>query len=64
MNHAETGMLAANVDGVVLIVRANRTKREVLTKAEKLVRFGGGRVIGTVLNRRSFPIPEAIYKRL
>lgn len=61
---AESGILASTVDGTVLIVRANRTKREVLIKAEKMVRFGGGSVIGTVLNRRTFPIPDAIYKRL
>ena len=61
---AEMGMLAPTVDGVVLVIRANRTKREVVAKAEKLVRFSGGSVIGTVLNRRSFPIPDAIYRRL
>lgn len=64
LGHAEPGIVAATVDGTVLIVRANRTKREVLMKAEKMVRFGGGSVIGTVLNRRTFPIPDAIYKRL
>ncbi len=64
LGNAESGILSASVDGTVLVVRANRTKREVLAKAEKLVRFGGGAVIGTVLNRRTFPIPDAIYKRL
>ena len=61
---AETSMLAPSVDGVVLVIRANRTKREVVAKAEKLIRFSGGSVIGTVLNRRTFPIPDAIYRRL
>jgi capsular exopolysaccharide synthesis family protein len=64
LGHAEASMLASTVDGVVLVVRANRTKREVLAKAEKLVRFSGGSVIGTVLNRRRYPIPESVYKRL
>jgi len=64
LNHAETSMLAGYADGVVLIVRANRTKREVLLKADKLMRFSGGRLIGTVLNRRTFPIPDSIYRRL
>jgi hypothetical protein len=45
-------------------VRAGKTKREVLSKAEKLIRFSGGRVIGSVLNRRVFHIPDQIYKRL
>jgi len=64
LGNAETSMLAGTADGVVLIVRANRTKREVLAKAEKLIRFSGGRVIGSVLNRRRYPIPDSIYKRL
>lgn len=64
LGNAETSMLAATADGAVLVVRAHKTKREVLVKAEKLVRFSGGSVIGTVLNRRKFPIPESIYKRL
>ncbi len=64
LSNAETSMVAAGVDGVILIVRSGKTKREVLMKAEKLIRFSGGRVIGSVLNRREFPIPEAIYKRL
>jgi len=62
--HAETSMLSSSVDGVVLIVRSGKTKREVLLKAEKLIRFSGGRVIGSVLNRRQYPIPDSIYKRL
>lgn len=64
LGYAETSMLASTVDGVVLVVRANKTKREVLAKAEKLVRFSGGTVIGTVLNRRRYPIPDPLYKRL
>lgn len=64
LSNAETSMMSASVDGVVLIVRAGKTKREVLSKAEKLIRFSGGRVIGSVLNRRVFHIPDQIYKRL
>lgn len=64
LGHAETSMLSGYVDGVVLVVRANRTKREVLQKADKVIRFSGGTVVGTVLNRRTFPIPDSIYRRL
>jgi hypothetical protein len=28
------------------------------------LRASGGRVLGTVLNNRTFPIPEAIYRLL
>lgn len=64
LTSSETGQIAATTDGAVLVVRAHRTKREVLGKAEKMIRFGGGKVIGTVLNRRHFPIPDPIYRRL
>lgn len=64
LTQAETSQIAATTDGAVLVVRAHRTKREVLSKAEKMIRFSGGKVIGTVLNRRHFPIPDPIYRRL
>ncbi len=64
LTSAETAQVAATVHGTVLVVRAHRTKREVLAKADKMIRLGGGTVVGSVLNRRHFPIPEAIYRRL
>ena len=64
LGQVEASLLAPNVDGTVLVVRANHTKREVLAKAEAEIRSHGGRVIGSILNRRTFPIPAAVYKRL
>jgi len=64
LGQSETSQVAGSVDGTVLVVRAHRTKREVLSKAEKMIRFSGGKVIGTVLNRRHYPIPDPIYRRL
>ncbi len=64
LGQVEASLLAPSVDGTVLVVRANRTKREVLAKAEKEIRSHGGRVVGSILNRRTFPIPDAVYRRL
>lgn len=64
LGQVEAALLAPSVDGTVLIVRANHTKREVLAKAEAEIRSHGGRVVGSILNRRTFPIPEAVYRRL
>lgn len=51
-------------DGVVLILEANSTRREVaLTIAENL-RAAGVRILGAVLNKRTFPIPERLYQLL
>jgi capsular exopolysaccharide synthesis family protein len=64
LGQVEASLLAPNVDGTVLVVRANHTKREVLAKAEAEIRSHGGRVVGSILNRRTFPIPAAVYRRL
>lgn len=54
----------AGGDGVVLVVRAGKTNREVAGRAVETVRHVGGRVLGVILNRREFPIPDFIYRRL
>jgi len=56
--------LAALADGAVMVVRAGRTKRPVLARAVDLLRKGGARVVGSVLNGRQHEIPEFIYRRI
>ncbi len=51
-------------DGVVLVIRAAKTNRQVATRACDTVRVIGGRILGVVLNRREFPIPDFLYRRL
>ncbi len=51
-------------DGVVLVIRASKTNRQVANRACDTVRVIGGRILGVVLNRRDFPIPELLYRRL
>lgn len=60
----DSASLAGQVDGVVLVVQAGRTKRPVLTRAADLLRKAGARVLGSVLNRRVLEIPEFIYRRI
>jgi Mrp family chromosome partitioning ATPase len=56
--------IAALADGVVLVVQAGVAKRPVVARAAELLRRGGARVLGTVLNRRRLEIPEFIYRRI
>ena len=56
--------LGAMADGVVIVVRAGRTKRPVLSRSVDLLRRAGGRMLGIVLNRRRLEIPEFIYRRI
>jgi capsular exopolysaccharide synthesis family protein len=60
----ETSIIASLVNGVVMIIHAGRTKREVIKRAMLTVEKLDGRFIGTVLNRKRYYIPEAIYKRV
>jgi len=60
----EGGVLCSRVDSVILVVRHGSTKREVVKVAADMIARAGGRVLGVVFNRRRFPIPEFLYKRL
>ena len=50
-------------DGVVLVVEANSTRREIVREVMEELRIVGTRVLGVVLNNRTFPIPDAIYQK-
>jgi len=60
----ETSILSPQMDGVVLVVRAGKTKREVIKRAMMMLNKQGGNLIGSVLNRKRYYIPEFIYKRV
>ncbi len=60
----ETALIAAEVDGVVLVVRAGKTKREVIQRSVQRLQKYHARVLGVVMNRQQYIIPEFIYRRL
>ena len=62
--HSETALLGHLCDGVVLVVQANSTRRLAALKVKESLRCAKVRLLGAVLTERTFPIPEAIYKRL
>ena len=51
-------------DGVVLVLKANASRKETARQAVQDLQSGNAKVLGAVLNQRQFPIPEALYKRL
>jgi capsular exopolysaccharide synthesis family protein len=51
-------------DGVVVVLEAESTRREAARVAVENLRASGIPVLGAVLNKRTFPIPERIYRRL
>ena len=52
------------MDGVVIVIEAGKTREQVAVRAKKELEEAGGKVLGVVLNKRKFYIPEWIYKRL
>jgi Mrp family chromosome partitioning ATPase len=51
-------------DGIVLVVEANATRREAVREVMEELQVTGTRVLGVVLNNRTFPIPDAVYNKL
>jgi MinD-like ATPase involved in chromosome partitioning or flagellar assembly len=57
-------VLGQEADGVVLVLEANFTRRVAARRAKQTLEAGNARVLGTVLNNRTFPIPQKIYRVL
>ena len=56
--------LASLCDNISLIVDAEHSHREVVKQAKKKLTQLNANVLGVVLNKRRFPIPEWIYRAL
>ncbi|PYX63465.1 MAG: hypothetical protein DMG74_16925 [Acidobacteria bacterium] len=57
-------VLGASADGVILVLKAHSSRRQAARKAVSDLRAANAQVLGAVLNQRTFPIPESIYKKL
>ena len=57
-------VLGAATDGLVMVLKANSSRRESARTAIQDLRAAKVRVLGAVLNQRTFPIPQAIYEKL
>jgi Mrp family chromosome partitioning ATPase len=51
-------------DGVVLVLKANSSRRDSTREMVQQFEASNVRMLGAVLNQRTFPIPEQIYNRL
>lgn len=60
----ETTTLCDKVDAVVMVVKHGGTRREVVRRSKDMIERAGGKLLGVVLNKRKFPIPEFLYRRL
>ncbi len=51
-------------DGLVLVLEANSTRREAAARVTENWRAAQIKILGAVLNKRTFPIPETFYNLL
>ncbi|MCX5909194.1 MAG: CpsD/CapB family tyrosine-protein kinase [Deltaproteobacteria bacterium] len=56
--------LAGKVDGVVMVVMAEKTRWEVAQNMKRKLESSNGKILGVVLNKRRYRVPKWLYKRL
>ena len=56
--------LGQMTDGLILVLEANSTRREAALQVAEGLRAANIRILGAVLNKRTFPIPETLYNKL
>jgi uncharacterized protein involved in exopolysaccharide biosynthesis/Mrp family chromosome partitioning ATPase len=56
--------LASQVNGVILVVEAEKVRWEVARQAKEFLGQTNANIFGAVLNKRQFHIPEWMYRRL
>jgi Mrp family chromosome partitioning ATPase len=62
--YADALALGAMTDGVVLVLESETTHRAAARRATENLRAAKARMIGAVLNKRSYPIPRFIYRMM
>jgi Mrp family chromosome partitioning ATPase len=60
----DTALMATSTDGLTLVIEQRYLKREVINHGIEGLRSKGVRIIGAVINKRSYDLPKAIYDRL
>lgn len=56
--------IARRVDGVVLVLEAEKTRGPVAENLKERIQKNGGNLLGIIFNKRRHYIPEFLYKRL
>jgi capsular exopolysaccharide synthesis family protein len=62
--YVDAVLLGKLADGVVMVLQANSTRRETARRAKESLDLAEVRLLGAVLNKRTFPIPEFLYRNV
>ncbi len=61
---AESRYLSSKVDGVILVLEAETTRKHIALEAKKNIEKTGGKLLGVILNNVRHRIPEWLYRRI
>ncbi len=61
---SESRLICPKVDGVILVIESGKTRRQVALKAKREMEEAGAKILGIVINKRKYYVPEWIYKRI
>jgi hypothetical protein len=56
--------LAPHLDGIVVVVAANETHKAQIANVERQIQMVNGKILGYLLNKRKYMVPDWIYKRI
>lgn len=56
--------LAPHLDGVVVVVAANETHKAQIANVERQIQMVNGKILGYLLNKRKYMVPDWIYRRI
>ncbi len=57
-------LISTEIDGVILVVEAEKTRWHVVERLNKKIVDQGGKVLGVLFNKRKFYIPKFLYNFL
>lgn len=63
-NSSDGPAISCKMDGVVLVLEAEKTRWPVAESVKDKIMKNGGKILGIVFNKQKYHIPEFIYKRL
>ena len=56
--------LAPHLDGIVVVVAANETHKTQIANVERQIQMVNGKILGCLLNKRKYMVPDWLYKRI
>jgi Mrp family chromosome partitioning ATPase len=64
LSTTDTALMATATDGLTLVIEQRFLKREIIGHGMEALRAKSVRVLGAVINKRSYDLPKVIYDRL